>query len=91
MIRELLMAAGVATTGCGIAINEDTALYSDSNIRIHELKHQEQMRELCGGSKEFWETYVSDPQQACAWEIEAGIAAGAANPENHPACNGLFE
>lgn len=97
MLKELLISLGMATstTACvvdGVAINETLVVYdsqeSANNIQyqIHEADHQRQMRELDGRAVEFWTTYVLNPDQACAWEVEANTAAGMYPPDDHPAC-----
>ena len=93
-----LTLAALLNAACGgaVAVDEDTVWYGspeaaeNPGLKIHEKIHQDQMRGLEGGAAEFWQTYLSNPDQACAWEIEANIAQGVKNPEDHPACKGFF-
>ena len=77
LLERSVIAGGLALGGCGVAINEDTSLYfggaEDSPGMVeHEMCHQEQMKRLPGGSREFWKRYLTDKEWACQQEVECG-------------------
>ena len=90
MIRELLMAAGVVTSGCipdgAAGVTTPIGIYYDGTplpeTVLHEQCHMDKYKEM---GLSYWQKYTNDPAWACNEERRCGIEPSD-YPEVYPMC-----